>query len=249
MDLLFLGTTGYHPNARRHTACLMIPEIGLILDAGTGMFRARQHLQTQQLDIFLTHAHLDHCMGLTFLFDVLYEQDVKETRVYAEQEKIDAMNEHLFSELLFPVKPPFEFHPLTETNYKLDGGCQLSHFPLAHPGGSVGYRLDFPRFSMAYVTDTTAREDADYIKKIRGVDLLVHECYFPDGWEDRAELTGHSCVTPVAQVARAAEVGQMVMVHVNPLSDKEDPIGIENAQKVFKNVSIAHDEMVFSFDP
>ena len=69
---------------------------------------------------------------------------------------------------------------------------------------------------MAYVTDTTARDDADYIDKIRGVDLLIHECYFPDGWEDKAKLTGHSCISPVARVARAAGVGRMVLVHINP---------------------------------
>ena len=33
MKLHLLGTTGYHPNARRHTACLMLPEQGIVLDA------------------------------------------------------------------------------------------------------------------------------------------------------------------------------------------------------------------------
>ena len=53
--LLLLGTTGYHPSERRHTACMMLPEIGVVLDAGTAMFRVRQHLATPTLDIFLTH--------------------------------------------------------------------------------------------------------------------------------------------------------------------------------------------------
>ena len=71
MQLHLLGTTGYHPNARRHTACLMLPEQGIVLDAGTGMFRVRSRLKTRELDIFLTHAHLDHVVGLTYLFDTL----------------------------------------------------------------------------------------------------------------------------------------------------------------------------------
>lgn len=65
MKLVLLGTTGYHPNRRRHTACMFLPEVGVVLDAGTGMFRVRDHLATSHLDIFLTHAHLDHVVGLT----------------------------------------------------------------------------------------------------------------------------------------------------------------------------------------
>ena len=67
MKLLLLGTGGYHPNQRRHTACLMLPEAGIVLDAGTGFFRVRQHVATPSLDILLTHAHLDHVVGLTYL--------------------------------------------------------------------------------------------------------------------------------------------------------------------------------------
>ena len=71
MKLIILGSTGYHPNELRHTACFMLPEIGVVLDAGTGIFRVRRTLQTPDLTIFLTHAHVDHIVGLTFLFDVL----------------------------------------------------------------------------------------------------------------------------------------------------------------------------------
>ena len=71
MKLVLLGTGGYYANDRRHTACLMLPEVGVVLDAGSGMFRIRDYLATDRLDIFLTHAHLDHVIGLTYLIDVL----------------------------------------------------------------------------------------------------------------------------------------------------------------------------------
>ena len=48
--------------------------------------------------------------------------------------------------------------------------ADLDNFPLDHPGGSIGLRLDWPGHSMAYVTDTTATVDAQYIEAIRGVD-------------------------------------------------------------------------------
>ena len=47
MKLVMLGTTGYHPNDIRQTACYALPEIGVVLDAGTGMFRLREHIATR----------------------------------------------------------------------------------------------------------------------------------------------------------------------------------------------------------
>ena len=246
MRLLLLGTAGYHPNDKRNTACLMFPELGLVFDAGTSMFRVREHLQTTTLDIFLTHAHLDHVVGLTFLLDVLYEKSMDAVRVHGERHKLVAIEEHLFSEHLFPVPPPYTAVPL-EGAVPLPDGGSINHFHLDHPGGSVGYRVDWPDRSMAYVTDTTAAPDAPYIDMIRGVDLLVHECNFPDGMEAMALKTGHSCTTPVAQVAAAAGVGRLVLVHVNPLSEDDDPVGLSMARRVFPATDLGFDQMEIEF--
>jgi ribonuclease BN (tRNA processing enzyme) len=97
------------------------------------------------------------------------------------------------------------------------------------------------------VTDTTAAADSDYIDRVRGADLLLHECYFADGNEELAEVTGHSCTTPVAQVAKAAGVGRLILVHVAPHSDELDPVGLPTAQAVFPNTQVAVDEMVVEF--
>jgi ribonuclease BN (tRNA processing enzyme) len=53
MELHFLGTGGYHPNERRHTACLMLPELGVVFDVGTAAFRIPPRLQTSELTVFL----------------------------------------------------------------------------------------------------------------------------------------------------------------------------------------------------
>lgn len=246
MKLVLLGTGGYFPTTRRHTACFMLPELGVVLDAGSGMCRVGDYLQTERLDIFLTHAHLDHVAGLTYLVNLVPPEVLDETTVHGEAAKLDAVREHLFAELIFPVAPPFQFEALGPSHL-LPGGGMLTHFPLEHPGGSLGFRLDWPGHSLAYVTDTTAAADADYVERIRGVDLLVHEAYFTDDTNNLPALTGHSSLLPVAQVAAAAKVGRLVFVHINPQIEDDGAFDLDAARRVFKNTQIGIDGMEQEF--
>jgi ribonuclease Z len=147
---------------------------------------------------------------------------------------------------LFPAPPPFDFQPLAD-GFALAGGGRLTHFLLEHRGGSVGYRLDWPGHSMAYVTDTIADVDAAYVEKIRGVDLLVHECYFADDQADRARKTGHSTITPVLEVARCAEVKRLVLVHFDPRTTADDPVGLAAVRAIFPNAVLGEDRMELEF--
>ena len=247
MKIVLLGTGGYHPSEARHTACMMLPEAGIILDAGSAMFRVPEQLQTSELDILLSHGHLDHVEGLTYILDVRNQHPLDRITVHAERDRIESISTHLFSQLLFPVEPPFEFAEL-EGEFTAGDNCRVTWFPMKHPGGSVGFRLDWTDRSMAYVTDTTAHADADYVQHIRGVDLLVHECYFNDGQEELAELTGHSCATPVGQVAQKAGVGKLVLVHVNPIAPIDNPLELDPIRQQFsKPVLLATDGMELEF--
>jgi ribonuclease Z len=246
MKLVLLGTGGYYCNDRRHTACLMLPEAGILLDAGSAMFRVRDHLATDHLSIFLTHAHLDHVVGLTYLLDVLSPALLAATTVYGEPDKLATVQEHLFNGGLFPVVPPFFLQPIGLSS-PLDGGGKLSHFLLKHPGGALGFRLDWPGHSLAYVTDTTANPDADYVAHIRGVDLLVHEAFLESDEDDMAATIGHSCVDKVAQVAARAGVGRLVLVHMSPRLLDDADFDLAAAQKIFPNTQLGRDKLELGF--
>lgn len=245
MRLVFLGTGGFRPNERRHTASVMLPDVGVVFDAGTSFFRMPNYLQTRDLQMFLTHPHLDHVCGLTFCIVPLMKDQLDSLTVYGTPRTLAGVNNHVFSEETFPV-------PLPKTDYRelpgqvsVAGGGTLTHCPLQHPGGAVGYRIDWPDVSMAYITDTTA--PGDYSSFVEGVDLLIHECYFPDDMAEWAEKTGHSCTTPVAELARAANVSQLALVHIDPERPDDDPIGLDTAKAIFPNTFLAEDKMEIEF--
>jgi len=247
MRVIFLGTGGYHPNARRQTAGALLPELGLLFDAGTGLYRLSERLVERNVTIALTHAHLDHVCGLTYLLAPLHTGAVRRLRVLGSRRTLEAVRAHLFAGAIFPVLPEAEWIAIDETaEIELPGGAILTHRPLlSHPGESVAYRLRWKdpqsgqRRSLGYVTDTTV--DGSYVDFIRGVDLLIHECYFPDEQRHWADTTGHSHTSAVARLAAEAEVGRLLLTHIDPLRDGDDPIGLAAARSIFPAVEIAED--------
>ncbi len=251
MRVIILGSGGYHPNNERHTLCLVLPEAGLILDAGTAFFRLADYLDQRRWDVFLTHTHLDHIIGLTYYWSLTRQTKLGEMVVHGLEEKLEAVRTHLFADPLFPKMPPYRFEPLDgHPRFLLERtgwpSTEIRYFPLDHPGGSIGYRFDWSDRSLAYVTDTTARAAASYLPHIRGVDLLLHECHFPTGCEDLAAKTGHVTRAQVERVASEAGAKRLVLLHRNPIEDDRssqtsDAAGTDSPSLV------AHDGLVVEF--
>jgi hypothetical protein len=93
-------------------------------------------------------------------------------RVWGLARFLAAIQTHVFHESIFPVMPPIEWCPLDESNRRatrpqLGSACKLTWFELEHPGGSTGFRLDWPDRSLAYITDTIARDHSPYVDQLR----------------------------------------------------------------------------------
>jgi ribonuclease BN (tRNA processing enzyme) len=253
MKIEFLGTAGYHPSAHRHTSCSYVSSIsdasqcGILLDAGTGMYRLIGRALPKTLNIFLSHAHLDHTSGLTYLLNVLWGTDTKVV-LYADERTLDVVKNDLFDSPLFPL--PFDHPTVTVEPGKTYQVCgaQVSAFLLTHPGGSLAYRFDWPGKSLAYVTDTAG--DGRYIDFVRGVDLLVHERNFSDSLHEIAAASGHCTSEQVLRVVREAGVKNIALTHFNPLT-KHEPLEEDSLLSTLLDLCphaiSARDELIVEF--
>jgi len=224
--LLALGTNGYLPSFGRQTMAFLVatPGAALLLDAGSGVARlaepsARELLDgIERLDILLTHYHLDHVIGLSYLPGLVPGLPI---RIFAPAPPLTAFGSEALDRLLSPPLFPAPIHrwPMAVEIVPF-AGAALEIGPFAvrvraqkHPGGSVGVRIGD---RLAYVTDTILdRATADFV---RGVGTLLHEVWLDDeqAARDDAGRSGHSSATPVARLAREAGVGRLVPVHHHP---------------------------------
>ncbi|NOX56597.1 MAG: metal-dependent hydrolase, partial [Planctomycetes bacterium] len=196
---------------------------------------------------FLSHAHLDHVLGLTWFQPVFKLGWIDRASVCAKPDVLAAIQNHLSETAIFSGRLRFQFVPLPNELNIAEGG-RLTHCELPnHPGGSTAYRIDWPGFSLAYVTDTIV--DGGYMEFIRGVDMLLHECNFPDRLAEMANESHHSYASAVAQLAREANVGRLILVHLDPwLADFYEEM-LESARALFPDTELGHDMQEIDFQP
>ncbi|MDP2907112.1 MAG: MBL fold metallo-hydrolase [Nanoarchaeota archaeon] len=238
MKVKFLGTAGYFPTEHRHTSCVILPEEGIVLDAGTGFFRAKGVFKTKELNILLSHYHPDHIFGLTFMLGVLYDQNPDVTIHGPKGIK------GLEKKLNFPIK--FKDHPFKISLKKIEKEFMLGDvlvktkfFP--HKDElTTAYRLEKNGKSLCYLTDLVASDDE--ISFIKNCDLLIHECYFNTDYKELAEKTSHSYTTQVAEVARKAGVKLLMLYHVSPLLEEENLSSyVGECKNIFKDTFLPKD--------
>jgi ribonuclease BN (tRNA processing enzyme) len=224
-----LGTNGFIPTHGRQTMSYLLRREGvpILLDAGSGLGRllepglAGVFEGIDHIRIVLSHYHLDHTVGLSYLTAIAGSRPVT---IWAPAPPlVDVTPDEALSRLiappLFPLRlsefpMPVEVIPYHGDTLEVAG----AHFRLRrqrHDGGSVGMVIDG---RLAYLTDCEWEEASATFA--RGVELLLHECWLTDEQVAAgAKRHGHSTVAEVARVATEAGVGALMPVHHHPARD------------------------------
>lgn len=202
----------------------------LVLDAGTGIRPLGEALLREgpvDLDLLLTHSHLDHICGLPF-FAPAFDPG-SHVRLWAghlgPDRNLRSVLQCMMSAPLFPV--PVEIFSADCSFHDFQGGDTLALKPgitvrtsrLNHPDGAVGYRVEFGGRSVCYVTDTeqpAAGRDPNVVALARGADLLIYDSTYSDEEYPAHVGWGHSTWQECLRLAEEAGVGRAVIFHHDP---------------------------------
>jgi ribonuclease BN (tRNA processing enzyme) len=201
MRLRVLGCSGGIGAGSRTSAMLVDDDV--LLDAGTGIgdlgiddLHAIRH-------VFLTHAHLDHIAGLPMLVDSNFEEDFETpVTVYAREETLQAIREHLFNDVIWPdfTRLPSADNAMLQLvtcnpGEKITIGCREFHaVDVKHSVPSLGFTVQNSAGTFAISGDTSSNRTLwPVLNECEDLKVLVIEVSFPDELEALATTAGHYC--------------------------------------------------------
>ena len=144
LSIVFLGTGGSVPTARRATACILVRRGGerLLFDCGEGAQR-QMHRSTGlvQLDgIYLTHFHADHYLGIPGLLKTYDLQDrERPLRIYGPRGLVDLFK--TIQRIVGRTRYPVELIELDDDEAVTHDGYEVRAFPVRHRVRALGYAL------------------------------------------------------------------------------------------------------------
>ncbi len=264
MEVKFWGVRGSiptpHPDFLQfggNTTCLEVRLPGgepVIIDGGTGLRYLGQSLMKESrgrrmsLRILMTHFHWDHIQGIPYfapLFDAGNQVTFYSNRPAAELKEI---LEGQMSSPYFPIS--LAHLPAARHFEQIQPGAQfgdlkVTPFPMNHPQGACGYRLELNGSILVHASDLEhgdAAFEQILLDQARNAGVLIYDAqYTPEEYESKAGW-GHSTWKEAIRIAREANVKKLLLFHHDPGHNDEfmQRMG-EEARKYFENVEVARE--------
>lgn len=199
MRIRVLGCSGGIGAGARTTALLIDNDV--LIDAGTGI----GDLELGDIDsirhVFLTHSHLDHIAGLPMLIDRIFDENFQQAvTVYARQETLRAVQEHLFNDVIWPdfARLPNAENPILRYRVCSPGDTvaienrDFHAVDVMHSVPSLGFTVQNADGAFAVSGDTKTNETLwPVLNACDDLRVLVIEVSFPDEMQELANIAGH----------------------------------------------------------
>lgn len=222
MKLEILGCSGGIGHGLKTTTFLI--DDSLLLDAGTGIELLKMDQMLAIRDVVITHAHIDHIIGLPLMLATIYDQHQEPIQVYALPEVIEALEQHIFNWTIWPDytclpenKPIVQLHKVNVGDHLQLQGKTVEVLPSVHPTPTVGYLVANEEKSFAFTGDTGINNALWPILNERKPDTLIIDVSFTDEVDELARLSGHLTPSHLAdQLKLFSHQARVLITHLKP---------------------------------
>lgn len=252
MEITYWGIRGTLPVPGKrtlryggNTSCISVAmprDQFFIFDAGSGIRELSNHLMATRpgklaAKMIISHPHWDHINALPFFVPLYIPGNEFEIMGPAQGAKV--MREVVAAQMdgtYFPITlrelgARVFFRNLAEETVSF-GEVKLSAMLLSHPGNCLGYRLTLGDRSFCYVTDNelylpdAPGYQSSYVDKlvdfVKDTDILLTDTTYTDAEYKNRLNWGHSCVSQVVNLAHAAGVKNLQIMHHDPSQSDDD---------------------------
>lgn len=237
-EICFLGTNGWYDTGTGNTLSVLVDakDRYTILDAGFGIYKIGRHITSDKpIQLFLSHLHLDHIIGLHTLSLFKFPQGIDLYIPPGSEGDIRAFMRR-------PFTRPIEDMPMQIRLHDIGSGLPagIESKKLCHAVDCYGFRLALDGRTIAFCTDT---EDCGNIRALAGkADILIAECAFRPGEEAKGSF--HLNPETAAAIAKDSAAGRLALVHFDPgryplLKDRK--AAEMSARKIFKDTFAMND--------
>ncbi|MEK6982163.1 MAG: ribonuclease Z [Candidatus Micrarchaeota archaeon] len=286
IDITFLGTSGSIPTPERNLPAifLKVNGINILFDCGEGTQRQMMNYKVGfgSIDaVFITHAHLDHYLGLFGLIETLRlsQPSPKQVSLFVPEELFEIFTSKNYSFLniqkiksgkLLKIKD-FTISAFTVKHSKNSFGFILQeddkikfYEEKAHALGLQGElftkiqkrgfvkikdkkvtlkEVSFVKPGKKLVYTGDCAPSLTIIKAAKNADLLIHEATFDTAFTKEAKERMHSTAKQAAEVAKKANVNQLILTHISPRYSKDEFVStlLNEAQILFTSTRLAKD--------
>jgi ribonuclease BN (tRNA processing enzyme) len=224
MQIKILGCSGGVGDGR-HTTSMLIDE-DILIDAGTGLGTLSLEALQKIDHVFLTHTHMDHIAFLPLLLDSVLGLRAKPIKVYATDQIIRILKEHIFNWLVWPnfnLIPKPESPLLVYQEISVGNVVQLNErwitaLPANHGIPAVGYQLNSGQASLVFSGDTAGCiEFWAQVNAISNLKYLIMETAFSNAEAELAAASKHLCPTTLAkELAYLTSQPAIFITHLKP---------------------------------
>lgn len=220
MKIDILGCSGGIGPGLQTTTFLV--DDSLLVDAGSGLGSLSIEQMLAVRNVVITHAHIDHILGLPLMLATIYDQHIEPVDVYASEPVIAALRQHIFNWTIWPDfsqlpahRPILRLHSVEEDSEFQVADYRIRSLPADHPSPAMGYLISDGNSSFAFTGDSGFHPPFWHKVNELRPQLLIVDVSFTDDALELARDSGHMTAAQLSEaVALLSYCPQIRITHL-----------------------------------